>query len=60
MALPRLAAFTYDQTVPGSFISHRLITGAENYLDSIDVNTEVVIYDAVDGQYLKSRILSLA
>ena len=52
MALPRLAAFTYDQTVPGSFISHRLITGAENYLDFIDVNTEVVIYDADDGQYL--------
>ena len=56
MALPRLAAFHHDQTVPESFISLRLITGAENYLDFIDVNTEVVIYDADNGQYLKSLL----
>ena len=60
VALPRLAAFHLRPDSAWSFLSLRLITGAENYLDFIDVNTEVVIYDADDGQYLKSRILSLA
>ena len=59
MALPRLAAFHHDQTVPESFISLRLITGAENYLDFIDVNTEVVIYDADDGQYCTILIIKI-